>query len=73
MPPCFLQIVSVSKMLSEGHLLAQSVDHSALDLRNVSLSPTLGIEITFLKNEITCFLSLNIPLSLPRHHLALLF
>ena len=32
--------------MSEGAWLAQSVEHMTLDLRVVSLSPRLGIEIT---------------------------
>ena len=31
--------------------LAQSEEHAALDLKVVSLSPTLGVEITFLKRK----------------------
>ena len=31
--------------------LAQSVEHATLDLGVVSLSPTLGVELTFLKKS----------------------
>ena len=40
-----------AKYISRGTWLAQSVECKALDLRVVSLSPTLGVEIT-LKNKI---------------------
>lgn len=34
----------------EGHLLAQSVEHTTLDLWVVHLSPTLGVELFKTKN-----------------------
>lgn len=71
--PASFKLCLFLKCFPRGTWLARSVDHLTLDLRDVSLSPTMGIEITFLKNEITCFLSLNTPLSLPHHHLPLLF
>ena len=38
---------AISKELKTGLWLAQSVEHTTLDLGAVGLSPTLGIEITF--------------------------
>lgn len=40
------RILTLLRNKSTGARLAQSVEHANLDLRAVSLSPTLGMEIT---------------------------
>ena len=42
----------MDKRVRRGTWLAQSGEHAILDLRVLSSSPTLGVEITFFKKKV---------------------
>lgn len=48
---CKIRIIRVLSECLRGPGLAQSVEHGTQDLRVPSSSPTLGVEIPFLKKE----------------------